>query len=246
MNHTSPPNETIENRCNCKSQYSIPFLDVLCTIKDGKIETDLYRKETDRNMYLLPSSCHPPACSKNIPFSLCLRIVRICSKPENREKQFSNLKKLLLKREYLERTIDAAIDRARQIPRHIALRRVLKKTETTRPVFALTYDPRLPDIQSIQAKHWRSMVSQDPYLSEVFTQPPLTAYKRQRNIRDHLIRAKVPSDPKLHPQRRQRGMKKCGKNCSACPFIREVKSLKMNNFEWKINQSLNCEISNST
>ena len=149
MNHTSPPNEAIENRCNCKSQSSIPFLDVLCSIKDGKIETDLYRKETDRNMYLLPSSCHPPACSKNIPFSLCLRIVRICSKPEYREKQFSNLKKLLLNREYSERTIDAAIDRARQIPRHIALRRVLRKTENTRPVFALTYDPRLPDMQSI-------------------------------------------------------------------------------------------------
>ena len=92
-------------------------------------------------------------------------------------------------------------------------------------------DPRLPDIQSIQAKHWRSMVCQDPYLSEVFPEPPLTAYKRQRNVRDHLIRAKVPSDPKLHPQRRQRGMKKCGKDCSACPFIREVKSLKMNNTE---------------
>ena len=154
------------------------------------------------------------------------------------------MKKLLQNREYSERTIEAAVDRARQIPRHVALRRVLRKKENTRPVFALTYDPRLPDIQSIQAKHWRSMVSQDPYLNEVLPQPPLTAYKRQRNVRDHLIRAKVPSDPKLHPERRQRGMKKCGKNCSACPYIREVKSLKMNNMEWKINQSLNCETSN--
>ena len=39
-------------------------------------------------------------------------------------------------------------------------------------------------------------------------------------------------------------MKKCGKNCTACPYIREVKSLRINNNEWKINQSLNCEISN--
>jgi hypothetical protein len=78
----------------------------------------------------------------------------------------------------------------------VALRRANKKQEDRRPVFALTYDPRLPAIQSIQAKHWRSMVSQDPYLTEVFVQPPLTAYRRQRNIRDHLIRAKVPSDPK--------------------------------------------------
>ena len=244
MNHTSLPNEAEEDRCQCNKQLSIPFLDVSCSIQDGKIETDLYRKDTDRNMYLLPSSCHPPSCTKNIPFSLCLRIVRICSKPEYKENQFLKLKKLMESRGYSERTIDAAIDRARNIPRDVALRRVNRTEADKRPVFALTYDPRLPAIQSIQAKHWRSMVSQDPYLSEVFVQPPLIAYRRQRNIRDHLIRAKVPSDPKVYPQRRQRGMKKCGKNCTACPYIREVKSLRVNGTEWKINQNLNCEISN--
>jgi hypothetical protein len=244
MNHTSSPSEAEDDRCQCTLQTSIPFLDVLCSIQDGKIETDLYRKETDRNMYLLPSSCHPPSCTKNIPFSLCLRIVRICSKPEDRERQFLNLKALMESREYSENMINRAIDRARGIPRKIALRRVLSRQTDRRPVFALTYDPRLPDIQSIQAKHWRSMVSQDPYLSEVLKQPPLTAYRRQKNIRDHLIRAKVPTDPKLHPERKQRGMKKCGKNCTACPYIREVKSLRINKNEWKINQSLNCEISN--
>ena len=39
-------------------------------------------------------------------------------------------------------------------------------------------------------------------------------------------------------------MKKCGKNCTACPYIKEVKSLYINKKEWKINQSLNCEIFN--
>ena len=244
MNHTSPTNESDEDSCDCPKQSSIPFLDVSCSIQNGKIETDLHRKETDRNMYLLPSSCHPPAFSKNIPYSLCLRIVRICSNPENREKQFLKLKELMENRGYSENTISSAIDRARRIPRHVALKRVLRRDTEKRPVFAVTYDPRLPPIQSIQAKHWRAMVNQDPYLAEVFTQPPLTAYKRQKNIKDHLIRAKVPSDPKLYPSRRNRGMQKCRKNCTACPYIREVKSLKINQTEWKINQSLDCEVSN--
>ena len=39
-------------------------------------------------------------------------------------------------------------------------------------------------------------------------------------------------------------MKRCGKDCSACPYIREVKSLNINTNEWKINQKFNCEISN--
>ena len=192
MNHSSPLMEDEDDRCDCPKQVSIPFLDVSCSIKDGKLETDLYRKDTDRNMYLLPSSCHPPSCTKNIPFSLCLRIVRICSTEEDREKQFFNLKELMKSRGYSDRIISSAIERARSIPRHIALRKVIKSQESKRPLIAMTYDPRLPPVQAIQAKHWRSMVSQDPYLDEVFSQPPLTAYKRQKNVRDHLVRAKFP------------------------------------------------------
>ena len=202
MNHSSPSSESDDESCNCPKQSSIPFLDVSCSIQNRKIETDLHRKETGRNMYLLPSSCHPPAFTKNIPYSLCLRIVRICSKPEKREKQFLKLKELMTNRGYSERMINSAIDRARKIPRQVALKKVIRRQTEKRPVFALTYDPRLPPIQSIQAKHWRAMVNLDPYLAEVFSQPPLTAYKRQKNIKDHLIRAKVPSDPKPHPSRR--------------------------------------------
>ena len=69
------------------------------------------------------------------------------------------------------------------------------------------------------------MVSQDPYLYEVFKHTPLTAFRRQRNIRDNLIREKVPKDPKLHPVKKQQGMKKCGNNCTTFPHIREVKSI---------------------
>ena len=43
----------------------------------------------------------------------------------------------------------------------------------------LTYDPRLPSITEIVKKHWRSMVK-DPYLADVFKEPPLIAYKRAK------------------------------------------------------------------
>ena len=78
----------------------------------------LYKKETDRNQYLLTSSCHPSHVTYNIPFSLALRIVRICSKPEAREKKFLELKQMLLDRDYPNKIIDAAIEKARNIPRN--------------------------------------------------------------------------------------------------------------------------------
>jgi hypothetical protein len=40
-------------------QKSTTFLDTKIKIEDDTIITDLYRKETDRVQYLLPSSCHP-------------------------------------------------------------------------------------------------------------------------------------------------------------------------------------------
>ena len=38
MNHTSVQSESGDNRCECKTQDSIPFLDTLCTIVDGEIK----------------------------------------------------------------------------------------------------------------------------------------------------------------------------------------------------------------
>ena len=92
MKHTFIENEPIEDRCNCKPQSSIPFLDTLITIKEGKIDLDLYRKDTDRNQYLLLSSCHSKMTTKSIPFSLSLRIVRICNDTLNRDSRLQSSK----------------------------------------------------------------------------------------------------------------------------------------------------------
>ena len=120
-----------------------------------------------------------------------MQIVRICSSSEAREKRFSELKDMLLSREYSSNIINAAIDRARNIPRLEALKKVVKCKTSERPVFVIHYDPRLPSVNNIIKKHYRVM-TQDPKMKEVFPEPPIIAYKRQKNLREALIRAKVP------------------------------------------------------
>ena len=83
----------------------------------------------------------------------------------------------------------------------MGLKKRQKNKESERPVLAIVYDPRIPGIQNIQAKHWRSMKSQDEYLAKVFPEPPLVGFKRQRNIHDHIIRAKVPVQAPIYPKR---------------------------------------------
>jgi hypothetical protein len=145
-----------------------------------------------------------------------------------------------------DRLIQSAIDRAKKIPRKVALQKTFQKSKVNRPVFATKYDPRLPSIGTIQAKHWRSMVTQNQYLAECFPEPPLTAFKRPRNIRELLIRAKVPPPPSSREQRALKGMAKCSFNCSACPYVIPGRNIKIDKRStWKINKKLNCNTFNA-
>ena len=89
------------------------------------------------------------------------------------------------------------------------------------------------------------MISRDAHLKEVFPHPPMMAYKRQRNLKDILIQAKVP-ETQRNPKRTLKGMNKCHKvYCNICPFVKERKSFKMNTKQiWNINKHVNCNSQN--
>ena len=195
-------------------------------------------------MYLLTSSCHPNSVTKNIPFSLALRIVRICSETETRDQRLSELREMLLNRDYRPGIVDAAINKAKAIPRSEALKRVVRPKTSERPVFVVKYDPRLPSVTQIVQKHWRSMVT-NPQMAEVFPAPPLIAYTRPKTLKDHLIRAKVPSSKR--PKRMIPGMHKCGKfSCRICPYVSTGKIIKAKytNAVVQLSKSFDCQTTN--
>ena len=173
----------------CSAQL-VPFLDTCVSIKDGKFFTDLYRKPSDRCQYLLPSSCHPSHVTQNIPYNLCYRLLRICSNNETLERRLAELKELLVSRSYRPKSIDDAINKVMKIPREEALKKVERK-ENERPVFIISYNPALPSLTQILKRHWKVM-SKDPYLKKVFPEPPMVAYRRAKNLRDKLVKARVP------------------------------------------------------
>ena len=151
---------------------------------------------------------------------------------------------MLLSRDYPRNLVNAAIARALEIPRHEALKKVIRKKTTGRAIMVVTFDPRLPSIQKILKKHWRTMVSNDPHLKEVFPLPPLVAYRRPQNIRDKIVRSKIPSTPK-RIKRMVPGMSKCN-NCAICPFVKEGKFIRSTSskFSVDINRPVNCQTQN--
>ena len=96
-----------------------------------------------------------------------------------------------------------------------------KQTEENQGPYICTHiGPKAPQVAQIQARHWRTMVHDNSYLAEVFTRPPLTAYRRRPNIK---------------------GMKKCSKEWPVCPYIKEGKGVKINYKEWKIKKPYDCD-----
>ena len=103
------------------SLTNVPFLDVMVSLHNGTIETDLYTKPTDKH-HLLSSSCHPQHTKKAIPFSLALRLRRICSTDAKFALRLNELRTYLLARGYCNTFLDSQFKRATNISRTEALR----------------------------------------------------------------------------------------------------------------------------
>ena len=233
---------------------SVNYLDMKIFIdNDGYICTDLYRKENTKNSYLLPSSCHPGHVTKNIPFSLGYRLLRICWCDELLDERLAELTGVLEERGYRRRSIQDAFRRVKEIPRTKALEKVHRDREVgDRVRFIVKYDPRLPDIPEVLKSSWRFLV-EDKRMQEVFPNPPMVCYQRVESLRDLLVKAKLPG--KMSRESRSTaidtGFKPCRKsNCPVCDQLRVkskvIKSVNISSTqeEFQIKSKLSCSSSN--
>ena len=103
---------------------------------------------------MLHSSSHPYHTKKSIPYSLALRLRRICSTDEFFKHRSAELQAYLTKRGYKRRFIQDQISRAKQIPRNEALKEQKQASKDTsdRVPFIITYNPALPNIQDVIRK----------------------------------------------------------------------------------------------
>ena len=196
------------------SSTNVSFLDVNVSLTNaGNISTDLYTKPTDKHQHLLYSSCHPLHTKNAIPFSLALRLRRICSTDETFNIRTAQLTTYLLKRNFVTKQIQ----RAANIPRRLALQTKDVNKPTLIP-FITTFNPSLPHISNIIKKHYHLLLSSDR-CKKVFPNLPVVAFRRSPNLRDLLVSAKLSSNStNPHPQLPS-GSYRCGKNCATCPYI---------------------------
>lgn len=198
---------------------SIDFLDTTIWInEDGKFETDLFVKSTDRVTYLKPSSCHPGHISKNIPYSLGYRLKRVCSAEQRYKLRLNELRFNLKTRGYSYDILDKAFSRLDSIKREDALKKVVRKKANQRTVFAVTYDPRLPSVSQVLRKHFE-IAKEDPNFDSTFVEMPLIGYRRSKNLGEYLTRAKLYPETRFQ-LRNKIGFQRCsrigGVGCQMC------------------------------
>ena len=136
---------------------SIPFLDVNVSVNNGNITTDLYTKTTDKHQYLLHSSRHPQHTKRAFPFSLALRLRRICSSDETFKQRSNELKSYLNKRGCNLSFLNQEVARVQNITRTQALTPKDTTSTTNQPQrvpLVITYNPALRYVSSIINKHF--------------------------------------------------------------------------------------------
>ena len=138
--------------------------------------------------------------------------------------------------------MDSAIVRGKAITGELALKKVEKMKKPDRIIISISFNSQLPCISSIEQEHWRTMV-QDPWMKGSFQNPPMVTYKRLSNLRDKLIRARIPDPPKMRSKRLIHGMKPSDLNCPTCPYIEPGTVIQSSNTSKKIeiNGIFNCK-----
>lgn len=215
---------------------TIEFLDTKIQISNGYIETDLYSKETDKHQYLHISSNHPRKTKESIPYGLGVRLKRICSIPTEYERRKNDLKEQLQKRGYKTELIIKQLNKVDNLDREDLLKYKTKKINDRVPL-VLTYSDALPNIHSILHKHI-STLHRSKNLKDIFPQPPLVAFRRDKNIKDILVHKKH-NNKFYHKENK---CEPCGKNCALCPYIVEDNSFKgKDGTKYQIQGHINCK-----
>ena len=179
---------------------------------------DLIVKSTDTHQYLLHTSCHPSHIKKSIPFSLALRIRRICSTTERFQQRTNELLEFLSKRRHRRQYVQSQINNAFQIPRRDTLFYKSETRNTNRPVFVTTYNPSLPNLNNVIKKYYPILTATER-CQKASKDTPFLAYRRPKNLRDFLVKAKLKQAPPNNANPPKKVTRCNDGRCHTCKFI---------------------------
>ena len=211
------------------------FLDITVLLhENGKVETDIFYKDTNTHDYLDYHSHHPKHIKDNIPYNLAKKIIVFCSNSKTEELRLNELRSWLIECNYPRNLINKKI--------HFAKLRGPAGPKSTQHIIPLVTNYASNYDCSHLARNCDNLLkgTRNQRIKEVFKNTrTVIAYKQPKNLLRQLTCANFKYDDK----QLLCGLFKCNrKACLLCKFyIQECKSFfTFNNVEWKIKSYITC------
>ena len=97
-------------------------------IKNGRLETELFVKPTNLQLFLDYNSNHPTHCKNAIVYCQALRVVERCSEPGSAEPHLDRLRDKFIQRGYPPELVDTQFEKAKSKDRKSLIFQNRKKT----------------------------------------------------------------------------------------------------------------------
>jgi hypothetical protein len=187
------------------SEEKVNFLDTTVILdKEGGVYTTLYTKPTDTHNYLHYTSAHPAHCKDGGPYSQILRVKRICT----HQADFVENSKMILahfyRRGYPAELLLKAFKKANDLDRLTLLNPIDRTTEDSTPsgdkLFMITtYNPSNPPVRKLVSENW-DLLKIRPETLKIHGSELIVGSRRNKNLRDMLVRARLPKEQPHHDQ----------------------------------------------
>ena len=148
----------------------------------------LIRKPTDSHSYLLFSSSHPNHTKQSIPYSQCLRLRLLCSDDKDFETKSLEMRTFFVERGYPTHLLDSAIQKAFNNSHRDTLKPPLAKISDDKIPLVLTFHPFNYKVRDVISRNFQ-ILKNNSETSAIFTDNPLISFRRNKNIRDNLVRS---------------------------------------------------------
>ena len=208
-------------------------------MENGQIETNLFIKPSNLQLYLDFFSNHPEPCKEGVVYGQALRVKERCSKESDMEEHLENLKEKLLKRNYPEKLINAKFIQAKKNSREKLIHQNRKKQERDDKVrLIFTHNSGNPPLHMWLREAKKCLIKNEK--AKKIGDRVQICYKQPKNLK-RIVGQQKGTSKKITDD--DPGCSKCGKCRVACPILKEGGRFQSTNTRktYTIRQKMNCD-----
>ncbi len=208
---------------NAVKQLVVLDISIDCSSEGLKLKN--YQKPTDKRTLLSASSCHPSHVKRAIPYSVALRMRRLCSDDEDFRLALVEQAWALLGRGHSEAEVAVGFTRAVLKPREEALKRSKKKDTKNMVRLVTTFDPHIEVTKAFKRirkeKEALEETTAGTHLKDIGLQ---LAFRNPLNLRRMLVN-KEPKKEVTDPECFE-GFSRCSARCVFCRDVVDGQKVK--------------------